>query len=161
MLGQTPVATALLKSQAPKAVLLIRLMVGGVFLSEGIQKFLFPADVGAGRFLRIGLPAPEFLAAWVAVWEITAGVLLLVGLLTRLAAIPMIVNMLVAIAVTKIPILMSDGFWKMAHESRTDYAMLLGAMFLVIVGGGALSLDAILVLRRRNISASSAQEEGR
>ena len=141
---------ALLKSRAPGAVILIRLMVGGVFLSEGVQKFLFPADVGAGRFLRIGLPAPEFLAAWVACWEILAGALILVGLLTRLAAIPMIANMLVAIAVTKIPILTSDGFWTMAHESRTDYAMLSGSIFLLVVGGGASSLDTWL-LRRRSI----------
>jgi uncharacterized membrane protein YphA (DoxX/SURF4 family) len=132
---------------APAAVLLIRLMVGAVFLSEGIQKFLFPSELGAGRFLRIGLPAPDFLATWVAVWEISAGVLILVGFLTRLAAIAMIVNMLVAIVLTKIPILMSDGFWKMAHESRTDYSMLTGAIFLLIVGGGSLSIDAMWNIR--------------
>lgn len=142
------VSEPLLHSRAPAAVILIRLMVGGVFLSEGVQKFLFPADVGAGRFLRIGLPAPEFLAAWVACWEILAGALILVGLLTRLAAIPMIANMLVAIAITKIPILTSDGFWTMAHESRTDYAMLLGSIFLLVVGGGASSLDTWLLRRR-------------
>jgi uncharacterized membrane protein YphA (DoxX/SURF4 family) len=122
-------------------------MVGGVFLSEGIQKFLLPAEVGAGRFLRIGLPAPEFLATWVAVWEITAGTLILLGLLTRLAAVPMIVIMLVAIAVTKVPILMNDGFWYMAHEGRTDYAMLLGSLFLLIAGAGPWSLDAWLAMR--------------
>jgi len=125
----------------------IRLMVGGVFLSEGIQKLLFAADLGVGRFARIGLPAPEILAVWVACWEILSGVLILAGLLTRLAAIPMIINMLVAIVVTKIPILMSDGFWRMAHESRTDYAMLLGSIFLLVVGGGPLSWDAFLILR--------------
>lgn len=140
----------LLKSPAPGATLLIRLLVGGVFLSEGIQKFLFPAELGAGRFLRIGLPAPEFLAAWVACWEVLAGALILLGLFTRLAAVPLIANMLVAIAVTKIPILRNDGFWAMAHESRTDYAMLLGSIFLLIVGGGASSVDAWL-LRQRSI----------
>jgi uncharacterized membrane protein YphA (DoxX/SURF4 family) len=124
-------------------------MVGAVFLSEGIQKFLFPGDLGVGRFTRIGLPSPEFLATWVAVWEISAGVLILVGFLTRLAAIPMIVNMVVAIAVTKIPILTNDGFWSMAHESRTDYSMLLGAIFLVIVGAGPLSIDALLHPQRQ------------
>ena len=127
--------------------MVIRLMVGGVFLSEGIQKLLFAADLGVGRFARIGLPAPEILAVWVACWEILSGVLILAGLLTRLAAIPMIINMLVAIVVTKIPILMSDGFWRMAHESRTDYAMLLGSIFLLVVGGGPLSWDAFLILR--------------
>ena len=118
-----------------------------MFLSEGIQKFLFSADLGVGRFARIGLPAPEILAVWVACWEILAGALILAGLLTRLAAVPMIINMLVAIAVTKIPILMSDGFWRMAHESRTDYSMLLGSIFLLVVGGGPLSVDTFLLLR--------------
>jgi len=142
------VSEFLLYSRAPAAVILIRLMVGGVFLSEGIQKFLFPADLGAGRFLRIGLPAPEFLAVWVACWEIFAGALILAGLFTRFAAVPMIVNMLVAIATTKIPILASDGFWTMVHESRTDFAMLLGSVFLLLVGGGALSLDKWLLRQR-------------
>ena len=131
--------------------MIIRLMVGGVFLSEGIQKFLFPADLGVGRFARIGLPAPEILAVWVACWEILAGALILAGLLTRLAASPMIINMLVAIVLTKIPILMSDGFWTMAHETRVDYSMLLGSIFLLKVGGGAFSLDALVFLRRSAI----------
>ena len=143
------VLSALLKSQAPRTVLLIRLMVGGVFLSEGIQKCLFPDELGVGRFTRIGLPSPEFLATWVAVWEISAGVLILVGFFTRLAVIPMIMNMLVAIAATKIPILMSSGFWSMAHESRTDYSMSLGAIFLLVVGSGPLSIDAFLDPQRQ------------
>ena len=91
-------------ASAPRAVILIRLIVGAVFLSEGIQKFLFPAARGVGRFIKIGLPAPEFLAYFVAVFEVACGLLILVGLLSRLAAIPMIINMLVAIAATKIPI---------------------------------------------------------
>jgi uncharacterized membrane protein YphA (DoxX/SURF4 family) len=122
-------------------------MVGGVFLSEGIQKFLFPAELGAGRFTKIGLPMPELLAAWVGVWEILAGALLLAGLLTRIGAIAMIVNMLVAIATTKIPILMNSGFWAMAHEARTDYSMLMGSVFLLVVGAGPWSFDALLASR--------------
>jgi putative oxidoreductase len=134
----------ILRTNAPDAVLLIRLMVGLVFLSEGIQKFLFPDDVGVGRFTRIGLPAPEFTAYFVAVFEIVCGSLIALGLLTRLAVVPTITIMLVAIATTKIPILMNDGFWKMAHDSRTDYSMLLGSIFLLCVGAGRLSLDAWL-----------------
>src|SRR5687767_432884 len=122
-----------LQTDASRATLLIRLMVGAVFLSEGIQKFLFPAELGAGRFARIGLPVPEFLATWVGFWEIAAGVLLLLGLLTRIAAIIMIIIMVVAIATTKLPMLANDGFWTMAHESRTDFAMLLGSIFLLLV----------------------------
>jgi uncharacterized membrane protein YphA (DoxX/SURF4 family) len=52
--------------------------------------------------------------------------------------------MLVAITTTKIPILLTDGFWKMAHEARTDWSMLLGALFLLLVGVGAWSLDVLL-----------------
>jgi putative oxidoreductase len=134
----------LLASDAPTAVLLIRLLVGAVFLSEGLQKFLFPADLGAGRFAKIGLPSPEVLAPFVGVVEIVGGLCLLLGLCTRLAAVALIVDMLVAIAVTKIPILLKDGFWKMAHEARTDWSMLFGVLFLLLVGAGAWSLDVLL-----------------
>jgi uncharacterized membrane protein YphA (DoxX/SURF4 family) len=129
-------------TQAPSAVILIRLVVGAVFLSEGIQKFLFPAEVGAGRFAKIGLPSPETLAPFVGCVEIACGSLVLLGLLTRLAAVPLITIMLTAIYTTKTPILQEQGFWKMAHEARTDWSMLLGSLFLLIVGAGAWSLDA-------------------
>lgn len=120
---------------------LIRWMVGAVFLSEGIQKFLFPAVRGAGRFAQIGLPAPEFFGYFVATFEIVCGAMVLLGLFTRLAAIPLLTIMLVAIGSTKIPILLNDGFWQMAHAARTDYAMLLGSLFLIFSGSGKWSLD--------------------
>ena len=131
-------------SRAPAATILIRVVVGSVFLSEGIQKFLFPDSLGVGRFTKIGIPSPEIMAPFVGVCEIVFGALLLAGLLTRLAAIPMIINMLVAISTTKIPILLKSGFWAAAHESRTDFAMLLGCLFLLIVGAGPWSIDARL-----------------
>lgn len=129
-------------------IILIRLMVGAVFLSEGIQKFLFPEAVGVGRFIKIGIPAPEILAPFVGVVEIVCGTCILLGLLTRFAAVPLIINMLVAIATTKIPILLQKGFWSMAHESRTDFSMLLGSIFLLIVGAGRFSLDDYLQRKR-------------
>lgn len=131
-------------THAPPAVLLIRLMVGAVFVSEGIQKFMFPAEVGAGRFSKIGLPSPEILAPVVGSFEIACGTLLLIGLATRLAAVPLMVIMLTAIATTKFSIFGDQGFWKMAHEARTDWAMLLGIVFLLIVGAGSWSADARL-----------------
>ncbi|MGE0453238.1 MAG: DoxX family protein [Vicinamibacteria bacterium] len=134
----------LLATQAPAAVILVRLIVGAVFLSEGIQKFLFPAELGVGRFAKIGLPSPELLAPLVGTFEITCGLLVLLGLFTRLAAVPLIVIMLVAIASTKVPMLMGKGFWTMAHEARTDWSMLLGSVFLLVVGAGAWSLDAAM-----------------
>jgi putative oxidoreductase len=119
-------------------------MVGAVFLSEGIQKFLFPAVRGTGRFIKIGLPAPEFFGYFVPAFEIICGVLILLGLFTRLAAIPTIFIMLTAIISTKIPILLNDGFWEMAHAARTDWSMLIGSVILLITGGGKLSLDHLI-----------------
>ncbi|MBX3425998.1 MAG: DoxX family protein [Pirellulales bacterium] len=123
------------------AVVLIRLMVGAVFVSEGTQKFLFPAEVGSGRFAKIGIPFPEIVAPLVGGVEIGCGLLVLLGAWTRLAAIPLIVIMLTALATTKLPILQEQGFWKAAHESRTDWSMLLGSIFLLLVGGGTRSVD--------------------
>ncbi len=131
----------LITTDKATTTLLIRLVVCVVFLSEGIQKFLFAEAQGAGRFKKIGLPNPEFLGTFVGTTEIICGLLILVGLLTRFAAIPLIIIMLVAITTTKIPILADGGIWKMLHESRTDWAMLLCSVFLLMRGGGAFSLD--------------------
>jgi len=132
----------LLATNAPAAVILVRLIVGVVFLSEGVQKFIYPDALGVGRFTKIGIPAPEIMASFVGVCEIVCGLLFILGLLTRFAAITMIMNMLVAISTTKVPMLLKDGFWSMAHETRTDWAMLLGSIFLLIVGAGAWSFDS-------------------
>jgi putative oxidoreductase len=124
------------------ATLLIRLMVGWVFLSEGIQKFLFSEALGVGRFVKIGIPAPHLLAPFVGVVEIVCGSLLILGLLTRLAAIPLLIDISVAIVTTKIPMFAKSGFWATMHEARTDHCMWLGSLFLLIVGAGSLSWDA-------------------
>jgi len=124
-----------------RGVILIRLMVGWVFLSQGIQKFLFPAALGVGRFIKIGIPAPQFFAPFVGVVEIVCGAFLIVGLLTRLAAITLLIDIGVAIATTKIPMLGKAAFWGTMHEARTDFCMLLGLIFLLIAGSGRLSLD--------------------
>ncbi|WP_240186897.1 DoxX family protein [Pedobacter nanyangensis] len=125
--------------------ILVRLIVGAVFLSEGIQKFLFPATRGAGRFEKIGLPSPEILGNYVGTFEILCGVCVLLGLLTRLASIPLIIIMLVAIVTTKADVLANEGFWEMLHGSRTDWTMLLGSIFLLIKGSGYWSLDKQLM----------------
>jgi putative oxidoreductase len=137
--------------------ILIRLLVGlVVFFPEGIQKLVFPDILGAGRFLRIGIPYPDIMGPFVGVVETICGALIIVGLFTRLASIPLIV----AIVSTKIPILLGHdfwifhvqklpryGFWSMAHEARADLCMLLGALYLLIEGAGAWSLDALLSWR--------------
>ena len=151
----------LIDTNAPRSVILIRIVVGWVFLSEGVQKFLYAAENGAGRFSRIGIPYADVMGPFVAVVEIVCGTLIVFGLLTRLAAIPLIIDMLVAIVSTKVPILLGHGFWGfslrtlpyygfwgMFHEARTDLAMLLGSLFLLIVGGGLWSMDARLSSER-------------
>ena len=137
-------APRLLGSTAPSATVLIRVLVGWVFLSEGIQKFLFPAALGVGRFAKIGIPAPQFFGPFVGVVEVVCGALLIVGLGTRLASIPLLIDILVAIATTKVPMLSRSGFWATMHEARTDFCMLLGLIFLLIVGSGTLSFDDCL-----------------
>jgi len=132
-------------NRAAKAVLLIRILVGWVFLSEGIQKFLFPDSLGVGRFVKIGIPWPQVMAPFVGVVEIVCGALLLIGLLTRLASIPLLIDICVALYVTKIVTLAKNGLWSTLHEARTDVCMLLGLVFLMLVGGGTLSLDARLL----------------
>jgi len=135
----------IIQTDNSKTTIIIRLMVGIVFLSEGIQKFLFPVIRGIGRFEKIGLPSPEFLGSFVGAFEILCGVLILIGLFTRFAGIPTLIIMIVAIATTKLEILSSDGFWQMMHSSRTDLAMLLGSLFLIIKGGGNWSIDKMLM----------------
>jgi putative oxidoreductase len=152
----------LLHTSAPRAVILIRLLVGAVFLTEGIQKFLFPGELGVGRFAKIGIPWPDVSAPFVGAAETICGALLIVGLLTRAAAAVLLIDISVAIVSTKFPILLGHGFglfslpklprygfWSMAHEARVDFSMWLGSLFLIITGAGRVSLDALLTRRSR------------
>lgn len=141
----------IIKTDSDPAYILVRFIAGAVFLSEGIQKFLYPDALGVGRFIKIGIPFPEFFAPFVGVVEIVFGLLFLAGLLTRLSAVPLIINMIVAILSTKIPILMNNGFWAMAHEARTDYSMLLASVFLLIKGAGEWSFDIYLQRRMEKL----------
>jgi len=148
----------LLSTNAPAATLLVRLLVGSVFLSEGIQKFLYPAELAAGRFAKIGIPNPESMGPFVGGCEVVCGALLIIGLLTRLAAIVLLIDIGVAILSTKIPVFFGHGFWgfslpkvphygfwSMMREARTDFSMWLGLLFLLIVGAGKKwSLDAAI-----------------
>jgi putative oxidoreductase len=158
----------LLATTAPGATILVRLIVGGVFLAEGIQKFVYPDDLGVGRFVKIGIPLPEVMGPFVGVVEIVCGGLLLLGLLTRLAAIPLLIDITVAIVSTKVPILLGHefwgfslsklpryGFWSMIHEGRVDFSMWLGLVFLLIVGAGCLSIDALLTCKRCDVAPPS------
>jgi len=135
--------------------ILIRLLVGlAVFIPEGIQKLVFPEILGAGRFAHIGIPWPELMGPFVGIMEVVCGTLIVIGLATRFATMPLIIVMLVAIITTKIPILVGHdfwlfqapnmaryGFWSMAHEARNDICMLIGLFYLLINGAGRWSID--------------------
>jgi putative oxidoreductase len=129
--------------QGPASILLIRLAVGLIFLTQGILKYTDPI-MGVGRFTRIGFPHPYFTAHFVGTFEIVCGVLVLLGLWTRASAIPLLIVITTAIATTKVPELFraAQGFWYMVSDARTDFAMCCSLLFLIAVGGGAWSLDA-------------------
>jgi putative oxidoreductase len=139
-----------------RSIILIRVLVGWVFLTEGILKFTRPDALGPGRFAKIGFPSPAALANFVGAVEIICGALIILGLFTRLASVPLLIDIIVAIVSTKVPILLGHGFWlfadpttrpfgvgTMLHEARTDFAMLLGLVFLIVNGGGKWPLRTV------------------
>lgn len=153
--------------------LLIRVLVGWVFLVEGILKYLWLDDLGVGRFETIGIPVPHFTAPFVGLVEIVCGALVIIGLLTRPAAILLLIDIGVAILSTKIPILLGRGYWgfslpklkhygllSMLHEARTDISMVLGLILILIVGAGSLSVDAARKGRRREAASPGATANG-
>jgi len=121
----------------------IRLAVGLIFFTQGILKYTDP-KMGVERFTRIGFPHPYFTAHFVGAFEIVCGALVLIGLFTRLAAVPLLIIICTAIATTKIPELShaNQGFWFMVSDARTDFAMLCSLVFLLISGAGRLSIDS-------------------
>jgi putative oxidoreductase len=122
--------------------IIIRVIVGLVFLSEGIQKFLFPESLGAGRFLKIGFSHPAFWAYFTGTFEIVCSLFVLLGLCIRLFSIPLMIIMVTAFITTKWPLLIEKGFWVMAHDYRTDFAMTLLLLYLLIYGSGNWSIDS-------------------
>jgi putative oxidoreductase len=143
---------------APSSTILLRVMAGSVFLWEGVMKFVF-TNQGVGRFTKLGFPAPHFMATSDAWLEIIGGALLIVGLLTRPVAILFVIEMLVAMASTKIPMFLGTyplplppvppqlGFWAVLHEIRSEYAQLACSMFVLLVGPGPRSMEALMQKR--------------
>src|SRR4030095_11169848 len=150
-------------TKGPSAILLLRLMAGGVFLWEGVLKFVY-TNQGVGRFTKWGFPPPHFTATADGWFEIIGGILLLSGFLTRLIAVPFIIEMVVAMASTKIPLYLGTsplplppvppqiGFWAVLHEIRSEYAQLLNCAFLLLTGPWPWSIDALLARRREAMS---------
>ncbi len=126
-----------------ESILFVRLAVGLIFATQGLLKYLDP-NMGVNRFTRIGFPVPSFTAHFVGTFEMVCGVLVLLGLWTRFAALPLLIVIATAIATTKLPELIraNQGFWFMVSDARTDFAMLCSLLFLIAAGPGRLSLDA-------------------
>jgi putative oxidoreductase len=130
-------------SDGPASLVLIRLAVGLIFFTQGILKFTDP-HMGVMRFTRIGFPHPYFTAHFVGTFEIVCGFLVLIGLWTRVASVPLLIVICTAILTTKIPELFraNQGFWFMVSDGRADFAMLCSLIFLIVMGAGAWSADA-------------------
>ena len=150
MKTQKSFGTIIFGTTADKGTILIRLAVGLIFLTEGIQKYLFPDLLGTGRFLTIGFTNPSFWAYFTGTFEIVCGSLIILGLLTRIASIPLIIIMITAFITTKWPLLMHKGLWPWAHEYRTDFAMTLLLIYLLIYGAGGWSIDSKIKAVRKS-----------
>ena len=149
---------------APRATVLVRLMAGGVFFWEGVLKFVY-TNQGVGRFTKLGIPFPGPTADFVAVLEIVGGALLIAGLLTRVSAVPFVIEMIVAMLSTKISMYLGTsplplppsppqiGLWAVLHEIRSEYAQIMSVLFLLVAGPGPLSLDAVLFRKRAKRAA--------
>jgi putative oxidoreductase len=138
-----------------RSLIFIRLAAGLIFLTQGILKYIDP-HMGVLRFARIGFPYPGFTAHFVGTFEIACGLLILIGLFTRIASIPLLIVILTAIATTKIPELFrsDQGFWFMVSDARTDFAMTMSLLFLMSLGAGSWSLDAWLWEERLHEAAN-------
>jgi len=155
-------------TSGPSSILVVRMMAGAVFLSEGLLKFVY-TNQGVGRFTKLGMPVPGLLAPAIAVLEIVGGSLLMTGLGTRLLSLPFIVEMVVAVLSTKIGLFFGTsplprpaappftGWWAVLHESRSDYAQLLCCLFLFLAGPGPWSIDALLQRWRRSSRPSATE----
>ncbi len=157
-------------NKAPSAALIIRLMTGSVFLWEGILKFVYPS-LGVGRFTKLGIPFPDTTAVLIGILEIVGGLGLITGFLTRIFSALFVIEMVVAILSTKIPMALGRyplalapsppqaGLGLILHEVRSEYAQLMTSLFLFVVGPGRLSFDAMIAGRSRKIADFSLPQK--
>lgn len=131
----------ILNTENDNKMIFVRFIVGLVFISEGIQKYLILQVLGSDRFTEIGFTHAFFWVHFTGAFEMSCGLLLLLGLITRLATIPLLIIMVVAFITTKLPLLAHKGFWTFAHEYSIDFSMTLLLILLLIYGGGSKSVD--------------------
>jgi uncharacterized membrane protein YphA (DoxX/SURF4 family) len=128
-------------------MILIRVMVGLVFLFEGALKFVLPGDFGAASFVAIGMPFPHLLAPTVGCIEILCGIAVLLNLFAGDAALLLMLMILTALA-AKLPILLGRhwgpfplpamhhyGWLSFLHESRAELCMIFVLIAILIDSG--------------------------
>ena len=125
-------------------IIFIRLIIGLIFISEGIQKFLYIEALGPGFFRELGFSNHLFWANFTGVSEILFGALILLGLLTRLSSIPLLIILATAFFTTKLPVLMTKGIWTFFHQNNADFALVMLLIVLIIYGGGKWSVDSYI-----------------
>jgi putative oxidoreductase len=142
MKTKSSLKTQILSTDNDYKLFFIRLIVGLIFVSEGIQKYLIMSVYGPEFFKETGFGNPMFWTYLTGAFEISCGILILSGFLTRLVSIPLLTIMVVAFLTTKLPILTVSGFWTFAHEYRVDFSLTVLIVLLIIYGGGKWSFDS-------------------
>jgi putative oxidoreductase len=137
----TGIKTKILGTGNDSRIIFARIITGLIFISEGIQKYVIVTMLGPAYFKEIGFGNPLFWSYFTGTFEILCGTMILLGLLTRLASIPLFIIMLTAFFKTKLPLMLSDGFLTFAHEYRIDFALTLLLIMLFIHGAGKWSVD--------------------
>ncbi len=135
----------ILSTEPQKTTLLIRFMVGFYFLVGGVLKLSYPELQETGFFQNLGFISAGAMVSVIYTFEIICGIMIMAGLFTRIAVIPLLLTISFTVLVGKLPIMFEEGFWLMAHISRIDFAMFLGCVFLFITGSGYWSLDWKLI----------------
>lgn len=150
MKAERSIKTQILNTESDSKIIFIRLIVGSIFISEGIQKYLIVSALGPVYFEEIGFINAMFWSYFTGAFEILGGILILFGLLTRLASIPLLIIMITAFITTKLPLLATKGLWTFAHDYDADFSLTLLLILLIIYGGGKWSVDLKILLSRNS-----------
>ncbi|MBN2862751.1 MAG: DoxX family protein [Bacteroidales bacterium] len=145
MKTENSIMTQILNTEDDSKIIIIRLIVGLIFIIEGVLKYKMVQWLGPGRFTEIGFSDAFFWAYFTGAIEIICGLLILAGLFTRLASVPLLIIMITAFITTKLPVLSTEGFWIFSHEYSIDFSLTLLLILLIIYGGGKWSLDLKLL----------------
>ncbi len=143
------IMTRILQTSNDGKMVFVRMIAGVVFVSEGIQKYLVVSLLGPSYFQDIGFGHPMFWSYFTGSFEIVCGLLVIAGLFTRIAAVPLLTIMITAYFTAKLPVLLDKGFLSFAQVYRVDYALTILIIMLLVYGAGRWSVD-LRILRSLN-----------